>query len=227
MKVTIVDYGSGNLRSVAKAFAKAADLAAADLNETVDILVSQRPEDVASADRVVLPGVGAYGECLRGIAATAGLREALETFAMHDARPFLGICVGMQLMADTGVEHGTHQGFGWIGGQVSMIKPADPALKIPHMGWNELEFLRPHPVLAGLGQGLGQGLEQAPAPHAYFVHSYAMAVSSEDDLVATTDYDGPVTAMIARDNLIGTQFHPEKSQAFGLGLIAGFLKWKP
>ncbi len=215
MKVVVVDYGSGNLRSVARAFERAAS----DLAEETQVLVSEDPKDITTADRVVLPGVGAYGECLRGVAAVPGLREALETFAIRDARPFLGICVGMQLMADTGVEHGTHQGFGWIGGQVSPLTPADKALKIPHMGWNELEFCRSHPVLEGLGR--------APSPHAYFVHSYAMSMTNQQDLVATTDYGGPVTAMIARDNLVGTQFHPEKSQAFGLGLIAGFLKWKP
>lgn len=215
MKVVVVDYGSGNLRSVAKAFERAAQ----ESGLAVDVLVSEDPGDVRAADRLVLPGVGAYGECRRGIDAIPGLREALETFAIRQARPFLGICVGMQLMADTGVEHGTHQGFGWIGGQVSSLTPADPALKIPHMGWNELDFCRSHPVL--------EGLRLAPPPHAYFVHSYAMSVTNRDDLVATADYGGPVAAMIARDNLIGTQFHPEKSQAFGLGLIAGFLKWKP
>lgn len=215
MKVVVVDYGSGNLRSVARAFERASS----ELVEEIQVLVSEDPKDIAAADRVVLPGVGAYGECLRGVAAVPGLREALETFAIREARPFLGICVGMQLMADTGVEHGTHQGFGWIGGQVSSLTPADKALKTPHMGWNELEFCRSHPVL--------EDLRLAPPPHAYFVHSYAMSVTNQQDLVATTDYGGPVTAMIARDNLIGTQFHPEKSQAFGLGLITGFLKWKP
>lgn len=215
MKVTVVDYGSGNLRSVAKAFERAAG----ELGQEVRVVVSESPRDIDTADRVVLPGVGAYGDCLRGVDAVSGLREALEAFAIENARPFLGICVGMQLMADEGVEHGTHEGFGWIGGKVSVIKPADKTLKIPHMGWNELEFCRSHPVLKGLA------LE--PAPHAYFVHSYAMSVADEADLVATTDYGGSVTAMIARGNIVGTQFHPEKSQAFGLGFIAGFLKWNP
>lgn len=215
MKVTVVDYGSGNLRSVAKAFERAAG----GLSEEVRVVVSGSAGDVTDADRVVLPGVGAYGECVRGVNEAPGLREALETFVIGDARPFLGICVGMQLMADEGVEHGIHKGFGWISGQVRVIEPADKALKIPHMGWNELEFQRAHPVL--------EGLKTTPAPHTYFVHSYAMSVADEADLVATTDYGGPVTAMIARDNMVATQFHPEKSQAFGLGLIEGFLKWKP
>lgn len=215
MKVTVVDYGSGNLRSVAKAFERASG----GLSEDVRVVVSGSAEDIIDADRVVLPGVGAYGECVRGVNEAPGLREALETFVIRNARPFLGICVGMQLMADEGVEHGIHKGFGWISGQVRVIEPADKTLKIPHMGWNELEFQGAHPVL--------EGLKTAPAPHTYFVHSYAMSVADDADLVATTNYGGPVTAMIARDNMVGTQFHPEKSQAFGLGLIEGFLKWKP
>lgn len=215
MKVTVVDYGSGNLRSVAKAFERASG----GLSEEVRVVVSGKAGDIVDADRVVLPGVGAYGECVRGVNEAPGLREALETFVMREARPFLGICVGMQLMADEGVEHGVHKGFGWIGGQVRVIEPSDKGLKIPHMGWNELEFQRGHPVL--------EGLKTAPAPHTYFVHSYAMRVADDADLVATTNYGGPVTAMIARDNMVATQFHPEKSQAFGLGLIEGFLKWKP
>lgn len=215
MKVTVVDYGSGNLRSVAKAFERAAG----GLSEEVRVVVSGSARDITDADRVVLPGVGAYGECVRGVNEAPGLREALETFVIRQARPFLGICVGMQLMADEGVEHGIHKGFGWIGGQVRIIEPEDKSLKIPHMGWNELEFQRAHPVL--------EGLKTTPAPHTYFVHSYAMSVANDADLVATTDYGGPLTAMIARDNMVATQFHPEKSQAFGLGLIEGFLKWKP
>lgn len=215
MKVTVVDYGSGNLRSVAKAFERAAG----DCAEDVRVVVSEDPKDIDTADRVVLPGVGAYGDCCRGVDAVPGLRGSLEAFAVDHARPFLGICVGMQLMADEGVEHGVHKGFGWIGGQVSIIKPTDTSLKIPHMGWNELDFCRSHPVL--------EGLKLDPPPHAYFVHSYAMSVADEKDIVVTADYGGPVTAMIARDNIVGTQFHPEKSQAFGLGFIEGFLKWNP
>lgn len=215
MKVTVVDYGSGNLRSVAKAFERASG----GLTDEVRVVVSGEAADIADADRVVLPGVGAYGECVRGVNEAPGLREALETFVMREARPFLGICVGMQLMADEGVEHGVHKGFGWIGGQVSVIEPEDKGLKIPHMGWNELEFQRAHPVL--------EGLKTTPPPHTYFVHSYAMSVADDADLIATTNYGGPVTAMIARDNMVATQFHPEKSQAFGLGLIEGFLKWRP
>ena len=215
MKVTVVDYGSGNLRSVAKAFERASG----DLGEEVQVVVSENPADIKDADRVVLPGVGAFGDCISGVGAVAGLRDALEAFVMDDARPFMGICVGMQLMADEGVEHGIHKGFGWIGGRVAVIEPSDKSLKIPHMGWNELDFARTHPVL--------DGLATQPPPHAYFVHSYALTLEDESDLVASTDYGGPVTAMIARDNMIATQFHPEKSQAFGLGLIEGFLKWKP
>ena len=214
MKITIVDYGSGNLRSVAKA----CERVSADVDETVEVVVSPEAADVTSADRVILPGVGAFGDCRAGIAALPGMEEALHDFVEAKARPFLGICVGMQLMADVGEEHGQHQGFGWISGRVRAIEPKDKALKIPHMGWNDLEFCGSHPVLEGL---------DASAPHAYFVHSYAMDVAADEDLMARTDYGGPVTAMIARDNMLGTQFHPEKSQAFGLGLLKGFMRWKP
>jgi imidazole glycerol-phosphate synthase subunit HisH len=215
MKITIVDYGSGNLRSVAKAFERSA----VQIKTSVDVVVSADPADVATADRVVLPGVGAFGECSQGIAAIDGLRGALREFVEVKARPFLGICVGMQLMADEGEEHGVHKGFGWISGRVKALKPADPCLKIPHMGWNELESVSPHPVL--------EGLMDAAAPHAYFVHSYGMEVSDRADLIALTDYAGPIAAIIAKDNMFATQFHPEKSQDFGLALLEGFMRWNP
>lgn len=213
MKITIVDYGSGNLRSVAKAVERAGRA----LEESVTVLVSARAEDVSAADRVILPGVGAFGDCRQGISGLDGMDEALERFVGEKARPFLGICVGMQLMADVGEEHGRHEGFGWIGGSVGPIRPQDPALKIPHMGWNTLTFERPHPALP-------QGFE---SPHAYFVHSFAMEVREAEERIAVTDYGGPVTAIIARDTLLGTQFHPEKSQAFGLAFLEGFLRWSP
>lgn len=214
MKLTIVDYGSGNLRSVAKAFERAS----LNLDESVEICVSSQATDVISADRVVLPGVGAFGDCRSGITAIEGMEEALRDFVEERARPFLGICVGMQLMAQTGQEHGDHEGFGWISGRVTAIRPQDQALKIPHMGWNNLDFCGSHPVLEALTE---------TSPHAYFVHSFAMEVAENEHLLATTTYGAPLTALIGRDNMLGTQFHPEKSQAFGLALLEGFLRWKP
>lgn len=214
MKITIVDYGSGNLRSVAKAFERAS----LGLDRSVEVCVSSEAGDVTAADRVVLPGVGAFGDCRQGIAALPGMEEALRQFVEESARPFLGICVGMQLMAETSEEHGAHEGFGWIAGSVKAIRPSDQALKIPHMGWNNLDFCGSHAVLEGLSD---------PAPHAYFVHSYAMDVVNSEDLLATTDYGRPLAALVAKDNVLGTQFHPEKSQAFGLALLEGFMRWKP
>jgi len=211
MTVAIVDYGSGNLRSAAKALQRAAG----DTGE--EILVTSDPDAVRKADRIVLPGVGAFGDCRRGLNALPGMVEALEQAVIGSARPFLGICVGMQLMADQGVEHGTHPGLGWIGGEVVILEPNDPALKIPHMGWNNLIGRRDHPVLANLGQD----------PHVYFVHSYHFRLEKKEDLLAETDYGGAFAAVIGRDNLIGTQFHPEKSQHAGQRLLANFLKWKP
>jgi glutamine amidotransferase len=213
MIVAIVDYGSGNLRSAAKAFERAA----ADDGIAARIAVTSDPAAVAVADRVVLPGVGAFADCRRGLAAVPGLEAALSEAVIARARPFLGVCVGMQLMADRGREFETVDGLGWIGGEVVPIAPADPALKIPHMGWNELETRRMHPLLAGLAAGA----------HAYFVHSYHFRLADPDDLVAATDYGGPLAAMIGRGNLAATQFHPEKSQAAGLRLIANFLRWRP
>jgi glutamine amidotransferase len=213
MIVAIVDYGSGNLRSAAKAFERAA----ADDGIAARIAVTSDPAAVAVADRVVLPGVGAFADCRRGLAAVPGLEAALSEAVIARARPFLGVCVGMQLMADRGREFETVDGLGWIGGEVVPIAPADPALKIPHMGWNELKTRRMHPLLAGLAAGA----------HAYFVHSYHFRLADPDDLVAATDYGGPLAAMIGRGNLAATQFHPEKSQAAGLRLIANFLRWRP
>ncbi|MEN6541404.1 imidazole glycerol phosphate synthase subunit HisH [Parvibaculum sp.] len=216
MLVTIIDYGSGNLRSAAKAFERAA----LETGTNARILVSGNPGDVRSADRVVLPGVGAFGDCRAGLDAIPGMIETLEDVVRRDARPFLGICVGMQLMATRGLEHGIHNGFGWIEGDVTLMKPLDPELKIPHMGWNTITALRPHALLDGIPTG-DNGL------HAYFVHSYSLVAAHEEDVVARADYGGPVTAMVAKENMAGTQFHPEKSQALGLALIGNFLKWRP
>jgi glutamine amidotransferase len=211
--VVIIDYGSGNLRSAAKAFERAAREASLDIS----ILVTADAKAVDAADRVVLPGVGAYGDCRRGLDAVPGMVEALTRAVIEGGRPFLGICVGMQLMASWGREHGDTKGLDWIAGEVTALTPADPALKIPHMGWNELKIERDHPVLAGIEDGA----------HAYFVHSYHFVADDPAHVLATVDYGGPVTAAIGRDNLVGTQFHPEKSQVTGLKLITNFLKWAP
>jgi len=214
--VAIVDYGSGNLHSAAKAFERAA----AEAGSSDTILVTSDPETVRRAERIVLPGVGAFADCRRGLDAVPGMVEALTQAVRRDGRPFLGICVGMQLMATRGLEHETTPGLDWIGGDVAPIDPADPALKIPHMGWNTLEARRTHPLLEGLTTG-------ATGLHAYFVHSYALEAADPADVVATTDYGGAVTAVVGRDNMAGTQFHPEKSQTLGLRLIANFLRWRP
>jgi glutamine amidotransferase len=216
VKVAIVDYGSGNLHSAAKAFERAAREAglAARINVTSD------PEQVARADRIVLPGVGAFADCRRGLAAVGGMVEALHETVREGARPFLGICVGMQLMAERGCEYEVTEGLGWIKGDVTRIRPSDAQLKIPHMGWNTLNQCRPHPLLDGIALG-PDGL------HAYFVHSYHLSASEPSDLVADAEYGGPVTAVVASDTAVGTQFHPEKSQRLGLRLIANFLRWNP
>jgi glutamine amidotransferase len=216
VSVAIVDYGSGNLHSAAKAFERAAHDAGLDQ----PILVTNDPGTVASADRVVLPGVGAFADCRRGLDAVGGMVAALEEAVRRKGRPFFGICVGMQLLAERGCEYEVTEGLGWIAGEVDRITPNDPRLKIPHMGWNTLNVARPHPLLEGLPFG-PQGL------HAYFVHSFQLKPSQRDDLVAEADYGGAVTAIVGRDNIVGTQFHPEKSQKLGLALIANFLKWKP
>jgi imidazole glycerol-phosphate synthase subunit HisH len=213
MIVAIVDYGSGNLRSAAKAFERAA----AESRPVIEVRVTSEPEIVVAADRVVLPGVGAFADCRRGLAAVAGLEAALHEAVMVRTRPFLGICVGMQLLASRGREFETIDGLGWIAGEVVPIEPRDPALKIPHMGWNELEIRAAHPLVDGLAAGA----------HAYFVHSFHFRTGEPADLVAVTDYGGPLAAVIGRDNLAGTQFHPEKSQEAGLRLIGNFLRWRP
>ena len=216
MTVAIIDYGSGNLHSAAKAFERAARQAAVDTL----IKVTADPEEVRRADRIVLPGVGAFADCRRGLDGVPGMVEAMTEAVIDKGRPFLGICVGMQLMATRGLEYETSAGLGWIPGDVRAIEPDDPALKIPHMGWNTLQPRREHPLLAGVPTG-ETGL------HAYFVHSYAFAPADSGDVVAVSSYGGPVAAVIGRDNLAGTQFHPEKSQTLGLGLLANFLLWRP
>jgi imidazole glycerol-phosphate synthase subunit HisH len=214
MTIAIIDYGSGNLRSAAKAFERMAR----ETGDPVRVVVTSQPEEVAAAERVVLPGQGAFAECRRGLAAIPGLEAALRHAVITRGRPFFGICVGMQLLAQVGREFETVTGLGWIEGEVVAIKPSDAALKIPHMGWNELQLHgAPHPVFAGVPNGM----------HAYFVHSYEFRPASADDLVATADYGGPVVAAVGRANLIGTQFHPEKSQMSGLRLIANFIRWRP
>jgi glutamine amidotransferase len=216
MSVAIVDYGSGNLHSAAKAFERAARDGGIDQ----PIIVTSDPAVVAKADRVVLPGVGAFADCKRGLDAVDGMGEALEEAVRRKGRPFFGICVGMQLLAERGLEYEVKEGLGWIAGEVDRITPSDPNLKIPHMGWNTLNVKRTHPLLDGLAFG-------PDGKHAYFVHSYQLKASNRDDLVADADYGGPVTAVVARENIVGTQFHPEKSQKLGLALIANFLKWQP
>jgi glutamine amidotransferase len=214
MKVVIVDYGSGNLRSAAKAFERV--IAEEGLSATVT--VTAQADMVAAADRVVLPGVGAFADCKAGLDALPGMVEAMREHAIVKARPFFGICVGMQLLASLGREHGTHQGLDWIKGEVLPITPSDPSLKVPHMGWNELAYVPgSHPLLADLPDN----------PHAYFVHSYRFACANPAQQLARVDYGGPITAMVGTGSVVGTQFHPEKSQATGLKVIANFLRWNP
>ena len=216
MAVVIVDYGSGNLHSAQKAFERAAH----DRAHGQAIVVTADPEAVRRADRIVLPGVGAFADCRAGLDAVPGLVEALSDAVLSRGAPFLGICVGMQLMASVGREHGEVAGLGWIEGEVVAIEPTDPALKIPHMGWNTLDACRPHALLDGIKSG-------ADGLHAYFVHSYQFRAAGHGSIVATTDYGAPITAIVGRDNLAGTQFHPEKSQSLGLALIGNFLDWRP
>jgi len=229
--VAIIDYGSGNLHSAVKAFERADREAGTNRK----IILTSKADDVAKADRIVLPGVGAFADCKAGLIAVPGMREALEDAVIARGRPFLGICVGMQLLATRGLEFTTTQGLDWIPGEVRAITPSDPALKIPHMGWNTLNATNsphatdatnaqnattPHPLLAGIATG-DNGL------HAYFVHSYQLVATDPAMVMATTDYGGAVTALVARDNIAGTQFHPEKSQTLGLRLISNFLSWQP
>jgi glutamine amidotransferase len=216
MHVAIIDYGSGNLHSAAKAFERAAREEASPLA----VKVTSKPEEVWDAERIVLPGVGAFADCRNGLARIPGMVEALEESVRMRGKPFLGICVGLQLMAERGLEHGVTPGLGWIKGEVRAIAPSNASLKIPHMGWNTLVLRRTHALLEGIPTG-ESGL------NAYFVHSYHLVPERPDALVASTDYGGPITAFVAKDNLAGSQFHPEKSQKLGLAVIANFLKWKP
>lgn len=216
MRVAIIDYGSGNLRSAVKAFERAARESGVD----AEVELTDRADRVATADRIVLPGVGAYADCRRGLDAVPGMVEALRDAVETSARPFLGICVGMQLMSSRGLEKTVTEGLGWIPGDVKLIEPGDSALKIPQIGWNTLELTHPHALFDGIPTGEA-GL------HAYFVHSYHLAAEEPATVVATADYGGPVTAFVARDNMAGAQFHPEKSQTLGLRLIGKFLKWAP
>jgi glutamine amidotransferase len=215
-RIAIIDYGSGNLHSAAKAFERAAR----ERGNGIAVQVTAEPEDVLSAERVVLPGVGAFADCKQGLARIPGMIEALEEAVQARGRPFLGICVGLQLMATRGLEHGSTPGLDWIEGEVRAIEPGDPRLKIPHMGWNTLDMRRGHALLDGIATG-PEGL------NAYFVHSYHLVPAEEGVLVAATDYGGPITAFVAKDNMAGSQFHPEKSQKLGLALIANFLAWNP
>ena len=216
MHVAIIDYGSGNLHSAAKAFERAAR----EQGSNLAIKVTAEPEQVLAAERIVLPGVGAFADCKQGLVRIPGMIEALEEAVQARGTPFLGICVGLQLMAERGLEHGLTPGLGWIEGEVRAIEPRDPSLKIPHMGWNTLQMARAHALFEGIPTG-EEGL------NAYFVHSYHLVPQDPDTLVATTDYGGAITAFVARDNVAGSQFHPEKSQKLGLALIANFLKWRP
>ncbi|KKC40720.1 imidazole glycerol phosphate synthase [Devosia epidermidihirudinis] len=212
--VTIIDYGAGNLASAANAFRRVAN------GTDAEIVVTADPEIVRKADRIMLPGVGAFADCKAGLDAVPGMVEVLQERVIAGGVPFLGVCVGMQLLASEGREKTITPGLGWIPGAVVRLTPDNPALKIPHMGWNTINVTRPHALLAGIPDG-PNGL------HAYFVHSYHLQTDSQDTLWATTDYGGPVTACVGRDNIFGTQFHPEKSQALGLKLIENFLSWTP
>lgn len=211
--IAIIDYGSANLRSAEKALQRVA----AEALSGHTITVTAEPERVAEAERIVLPGVGAFGDCMAGLTSIPGMIDALREAVRRRGAPFLGICVGMQLLASVGREFGDHAGLGWIDGEVTRIEPSDPGLKIPHMGWNDLHLTRPHRLLDGIAEGA----------NVYFVHSYAMRVANSGDVLATTDYGEPLTAMIARDNIAGVQFHPEKSQSVGLQMLRNFLEWRP
>ena len=216
MRVAIIDYGSGNLRSATKAFERAAR----EEGIAAEVILTSEADIVAKADRIVLPGVGAYADCRAGLDAVPGMVEALHHAVDDKARPFLGICVGMQLMSSRGLEKTTTEGLGWIKGDVKLMTPADPALKIPQIGWNTLDLHSQHPLFDGIRTGT-DGL------HAYFVHSYHLDAENGDEVIATTDYGGPMTAFVGRGNKAGAQFHPEKSQSLGLKLISNFLKWTP
>ena len=211
--VALIDYGSGNLRSAEKALARAAS----DAGTGQEIVVSADPSRVAEAERIVLPGVGAFADCMRGVSSIPGMIDALADSVLKRGKPFLGICVGMQLMADVGREYGDHPGLGWIPGDVVRLDPQEPTLKVPHMGWNALSLLQPH--------ALFEGMEDAT--DVYFVHSYYIRPKHARHILAATDYAGSIPAIVGRDNIAGTQFHPEKSQAVGLAFLERFLKWRP
>jgi glutamine amidotransferase len=218
MQVALIDYGSGNLASAAKALARAAESLARAAGPTGhQVIVTADPDAVRAAERIVLPGVGAFADCMRGLASVPGMIEALREKVLQRGAPFLGICVGMQLLASVGREFGDHAGLNWIEGEVVKLTPSNPNLKIPHMGWNDLTIVKPHPLLDGIADGVD----------AYFVHSYQFKPADPKALLATTNYGGIVTAAIGQDNIVGTQFHPEKSQAIGLRLLGNFLGWKP
>ena len=211
--VALIDYGSGNLRSAEKALARAAS----DSGTGQDIVVTSDANRVADAERIVLPGVGAFADCMRGVSSIPGMIEALEDAVLKRGVPFLGICVGMQLLAEVGREHGDHKGLGWIKGDVVRLEPAEPHLKVPHMGWNALSLLQPHSLFEGMADGAD----------VYFVHSYYIRPREPSHILATTEYAGSIPAIVGRDNIAGTQFHPEKSQAEGLAFLERFLKWRP
>ncbi|MFZ1814850.1 MAG: imidazole glycerol phosphate synthase subunit HisH [Rhizobiaceae bacterium] len=216
MRVSIIDYGSGNLHSALKA----TERAAREAGIQSDVKLTSAPEDVLAADRIILPGVGAFADCRAGLDSISGMVPALREAIEQKGRPFLGICVGQQLMAQRGLEKRVTLGLGWIAGDVVEITPSDPSIKVPQIGWNTLEITNPHPLFEGIPTG-------PSGWHAYFVHSYHIQTSKAGECLATTDYGGPVTAAVGRDNMVGTQFHPEKSQKLGLKLIANFLGWKP
>lgn len=213
MEIAIIDYGSGNLRSVAKAFEKA--IIEESLNN-YNVIMAKSATDIANASHIVLPGVGAFGDCKQGLSAIPELTETIEEAVFNKHLPLLGICVGMQLMATTGHEYGNHQGLNWIKGEVVPIDSKNGTIKIPHMGWNNISITN-HPIFDGIDDG----------SHAYFVHSFHFKSENSDNIIATTDYGQSITAAIAKDNIVGTQFHPEKSQAIGIKLIGNFIKWKP
>ena len=216
MKIAIIDYGSGNLRSAVKSFERAAH----EIGSDAEIVLTSQATEVERADRIVLPGVGAFADCRAGLHEIDGMWEAIDEAVSRNKKPFLGICVGMQLMAEYGHEHNVTAGFGWIKGDVKAIEPEDKTLKIPHMGWNTIDLCKQHPVLENIPTG-DDGL------HAYFVHSYHLIPGNRADVLAEAEYGGTIFAAVAKDNMIGTQFHPEKSQELGLALIGNFIKWTP
>jgi imidazole glycerol-phosphate synthase subunit HisH len=211
--VTLIDYGSGNLRSAAKALSRAAETGGTGH----DIVITADPHRVAEADRIVLPGVGAFADCMRGLSSIDGMLAALHDSVFRHGVPFLGICVGMQLLAEWGREHEDYRGLGWIPGEVVHVTPLEPGLKVPHMGWNSLSILQPHKLFEGMADGTD----------VYFVHSYYLRPQDPSHILATTDYGGSIPAVVGRDNIAGTQFHPEKSQAEGLAFLERFLHWRP